>query len=305
MSSTQEKSWLPVAVAVGVVAATGGVVYYLYKKKSSTKFLLQDPDTKYALPLIHKEPISHDTRKFRFGLPSDKHVLGLPIGQHIYVTCTIDGKPVVRPYTPTSSDWEYGYMDLVVKVYAPNVHPKFPQGGKMSNHLDHLEIGETIDVRGPSGLIVYQKHGAFDIRPKKTAPAVRRNVRKVGMIAGGTGITPMYQLIKAICLHEADETTISLLFANQTESDILLRARLDRFANEHPKQFHCYYTLDRPPADWKQGTGFITVDMIKDNLPPPGDDVLILMCGPPPMIDFACKPALKQLGYDDSMIFSY
>ena len=35
-------------------------------------------------------------------------------------------------------------MDLVIKVYFANVHPRFPEGGKMSQHLESLKIGETI-----------------------------------------------------------------------------------------------------------------------------------------------------------------
>ena len=85
---------------------------------SSTKDynLVSDPNTKYALKLIDKKELSHDTRRFRFELPSSEHVLGLPIGQHIYLSARIDGSLVVRPYTPTSSDEDKGYMDLVVKV---------------------------------------------------------------------------------------------------------------------------------------------------------------------------------------------
>ena len=30
---------------------------------------------------------------------------------------------------PTSSDEDLGHMDLVVKVYFRDVHPKFPEGG--------------------------------------------------------------------------------------------------------------------------------------------------------------------------------
>lgn len=45
-------------------------------KKSSQLVTLVDPNVKYALPLIEREEISHDTRRFRFGLPSSEHVLG-------------------------------------------------------------------------------------------------------------------------------------------------------------------------------------------------------------------------------------
>ena len=45
-------------------------------KKSSQLVTLVDHNVKYALPLIEREEISHDTRRFRFGLPSSEHVLG-------------------------------------------------------------------------------------------------------------------------------------------------------------------------------------------------------------------------------------
>jgi cytochrome-b5 reductase len=78
--------------------------------------MFSDPNTKYPLKLIDRKVLSHDTRRFRFELPSSEHVLGLPIGQHIYLSARVDGQLVVRPYTPTSSDEDKGHMDLVIKV---------------------------------------------------------------------------------------------------------------------------------------------------------------------------------------------
>ena len=64
-------------------------------------------------------------------------VLGLPLGQHVYLRARIDGQLVLRPYTPTSLDaCERGFFDLVVKVYRAHTSPRFPEGGKMSQHLD-------------------------------------------------------------------------------------------------------------------------------------------------------------------------
>ena len=50
-------------------------------------------------------------------------------------------------------------MFLCVQVYKANVHPKFPQGGKMSQHLDSLKVGDTVDIRGPAGKVVYLGQG--------------------------------------------------------------------------------------------------------------------------------------------------
>ncbi|MED6287365.1 NADH-cytochrome b5 reductase 3, partial [Characodon lateralis] len=132
------------------------LIFRLFFSKRRPAITLEDPNIKYALRLIDKQIVSHDTRKFRFALPSPKHVLGLPIGQHIYLSAKINGQLVVRPYTPVSSDDDKGFVDLVVKIYFKGVNPKFPEGGKMSQYLESLKIGDTIEFRGPSGLLVYK-----------------------------------------------------------------------------------------------------------------------------------------------------
>lgn len=55
----------------------------------------------------------------------------------------------------------------------------------------------------------------------------------------------MLQLVRHITKDPKDETKLSLLFANQTEKDILLRDELEQVAEEHPDQFKLWYTVDR------------------------------------------------------------
>ncbi|XP_040893688.1 NADH-cytochrome b5 reductase 2 [Toxotes jaculatrix] len=299
---------IPVVAAFSVVVVT--VLYFFLRdsaggKKKKLPVALQDPMVKYSLPLIDKHEISHDTKKFRFGLPSKAHILGLPVGQHVYLSAKVNGNLVVRAYTPVSSDEDQGYVDLVVKVYYKNCHPSFPEGGKMSQYLDNMAIGDTIDFRGPNGLLVYKGNGQFSIRPdKKSDPKVRK-FKHVGMIAGGTGITPMLQLIRRITADPSDNTKCSLIFANQTEKDILLREELEEVKRNHPDQVNLWFTLDKPPQDWRYSSGFVTYDMIKDHLPTPSNDVLIVLCGPPPMIQNACLPNMEKLGYKTENTFSY
>nr|XP_056703610.1 NADH-cytochrome b5 reductase 3 [Euleptes europaea] len=284
------------------------VIYSLITRlfgKSKPAITLENPDVKYPLRLIDKEEISHDTRRFRFALPSPDNILGLPVGQHIYLSARIDGNLVIRPYTPVSSDDDKGYVDLVIKIYFKGVNPKFPEGGKMSQYLEHLKIGDTIDFRGPSGLLVYKGKGAFAIRPDKKSEPVIKYAKHVGLIAGGTGITPMLQLIRAVVKDKDDPTICHLLFANQTEQDILLRPELEEIQVQHSDRFKLWYTLDRASEDWNYSQGFVNQEMLKDHMPPPADDVLILMCGPPPMIQYACIPNLDKLGYPKEAQFAY
>ncbi|CAN9508440.1 unnamed protein product [Ophioblennius macclurei] len=281
------------------------LIFRLLFSKKRAAITLEDPNIKYALRLIDKQIVSHDTRKFRFALPSPEHVLGLPIGQHIYLSARVDGKLVVRPYTPVSSDDDKGFVDLVVKIYFKDVHPKFPEGGKMSQYLESLKINDTIDFRGPSGLLVYKGRGAFDIQADKKAAAERKTAKQLGMIAGGTGITPMLQIISAVLKDPQDQTVCHLLFANQTEKDILLRPELEELQVNHPERFKLWFTVDKAPEDWEFSQGFINEEMVRDHLPPPGDDTLVLMCGPPPMIQFACNPNLDKVGHPESRRFTF
>ncbi|MCJ8743404.1 hypothetical protein PDJAM_G00093640 [Pangasius djambal] len=266
---------------------------------------LEDPNEKYPLRLIDKEIISHDTRKFRFALKSPDHVLGLPVGQHIYLSARIDGNVVVRPYTPVSSDDDKGFVDLVVKIYYKNTHPKFPEGGKMSQYLDSLRIGDTIDFRGPSGLLMYKGQGVFEIKPEKKSPPEVKTAKHLGMIAGGTGITPMLQIIRAIIKDPKDKTICYLLFANQSEKDILLRTELEEIQASNADRFKLWYTLDKVPEGWEYSQGFINEQMVRTYLPHPAEDTLILMCGPPPMIQFACNPNLDKVGHSPSRRFVF
>lgn len=305
-SSREVRSMSLLIVLSGIGAAVAAALLYRYlNSRYRQPVLLEEPDTKYPVKLVEKQEISHDTRRFRFELPSSEHVLGLPTGQHIYLVATVNGQVVPRPYTPVTSDKDHGYFDLVVKIYFRNVHPKFPEGGKMSQHLESLSIGDTIQVRGPSGLIRYKGRGKFAIKPDKKSPPQAYHASQIGMIAGGTGITPMLQIIRQVFSDPQDKSSCSLIFANQTEDDILLRPELEEVLKQFPDRFRLYLTVDRPKDGWTQGVGFISADMIEHNLPPPSDDSIILMCGPPPMINFACKPNLEKLGYSPKRCFSY
>lgn len=153
-------------------------------KTSNQKRTLLDPNEKYFLPLVEKEEISHDTRRFRFGLPTSDHVLGLPVGQHIHLIATINDELIIRAYTPVSSDDNKGYVDLVIKVYKRNVHPKFPDGGKMSQYVDAMKIGDTIAFRGPTGKLQYLGNGQFSIKKLRKDPPETVRVSIVNLIAG-------------------------------------------------------------------------------------------------------------------------
>ncbi|KAI4090375.1 MAG: hypothetical protein LQ344_004805 [Seirophora lacunosa] len=266
-----KKEWLPFAVIIA--ALLGGYRFYSSQSRKVLK-----PDAYQDFPLKEKTVLSHNVAIYRFSLPRPNDILGLPIGQHMSVAATIEGQPkeVVRSYTPISSDENPGYVDLLIKSYPT---------GNISKHVSKLSIGDTLKIKGPKGAMVY-------------TPGM---VRHFGMIAGGTGITPMLQIIRAIIRGRPrnggqDTTEVDLLFANVNFEDILLKDDLDTLAKEDDG-FRVHYVLNNPPEKWDGGVGFCTPEMIKEKLPAPAKDIKVLICGPPPMVS-AMKKATDSLGYE-------
>lgn len=174
---------------------------------------------------------------------------------------------VERKYTPISMVTQRGYVDILLKVYFANVHPKFPEGGLMSQYVNNMKIGDHMLMEGPKGRLYYEGHGNFNISKK---PVTGKT--KIGLISGGTGITPCYQVLQA-GLKNNDGTSHSLVFGNRTTNDILLKDELLALKEQYPDKFKLFLTVDMQPdpsENWQQGVGFITKEMLQKALPAPG-----------------------------------
>lgn len=121
----------------------------------------------------------------------------------------------------------------------------------MSQHLEKMKIGQTIDVMGPIGM--------FNIDASK--------YKEIGMVAGGSGITPMLQVclifpfmeiiifaywlalqfikkvVRNLLADNHNKAKLTLLFANNTEEDIVLKDLLDDLAEKHKERFSVRYVL--------------------------------------------------------------
>ena len=258
-------------VAVTTLVGLLSLLYCVYQQLSGPRKLLPLQEF-IKLPFIRKEILSHDTRRFTFGLPSRQYVLGLPIGQHVSLKFTDEktNKDVIRSYTPVES--ARGEVSLCIKVYRP-APPKFPNGGLMSQHLDDLKIGDRILLKGPKGHMDFYQAGkppgSFHIKPLGK-PAQERYVEQIGMLAGGTGITPMLQVLHEIFRNRRyAHISVKMIYANQTQDDILVRPELEALQKDFAGRFELWYTIDRVTGDasqWKYSTGFITKEMIQEHL---------------------------------------
>lgn len=128
--------------------------------------------------------------------------LGFSIGQHLIMRASVDGEIITRQYTPISPPSALGFFEVIIKVY--------PQG-RMSKYIKTLKEGCSVDWRGPLGGLDY-KPNAY---------------KHMLLLAAGTGIAPMIQVLRHITSSDEDYTMVRLLFGIAKYREIYLKNELD------------------------------------------------------------------------------
>ena len=273
-------------------------------------------------PLLNKWKQSNDTWLLRFGLPSDRLHLGddpmLPTCISVHHNGTSEdgsAKLLKKSYSPTSHPSTTNTFDLLVKAYPPRL------GGGVGAAICALEPGEHLRGKLKSERMV---HGS---------PVIAKRWDRIGLIAGGTGVAPLVQIIRIVLDDPTDRTQIQLLSINRYEEDILMRKELDELAKQQPDRFSVKYSLTGKSGlseHWDGYTGRGSVEMTKEALPPPSDDersTMVFVCGTdgfrdmwagpiaraPPLADGSKGPKiqgpltgiLREAGYEASDVFKY
>jgi len=228
-------------------------------------------------PSLRKSKKTNDTYVYTIGLPDPSLPLGLVTAAHIKIFANIatkkkpQGELINRMYSPISPDDQLGTFDLQFKVYKKS--EAYPEGGLMSQYLESKNVGDKISITGPVVGLYYAAPGHF-----KIANLANMKFKNLGMICGGTGINVMYPVLRDILNNPADKTNVSLLFANRSEADILMKQELDGFQSDPRIKIH--YIVNTVPSGWTGFEGHITKEMIEKTMPAAGKDTFMWVCGP-------------------------
>lgn len=246
-----------------------------------------------------KETVSWDTRIFSYKLEHDEQTLGLPTGQHLMIRLRdpVTREAIIRSYTPISESSKKGYMDVLVKVYFDTKERK---GGKMSQAMDALPIGHFVEFKGPIGKFEYFGRGRCAVNGKE------RNVKQFLMVCGGSGITPIYQVFRAVMKDKEDSTKCVVLNGNRLLEDILCKTDLDAFAKDNTEKCNLLYTLTKAPEDWTGLKGRIAAPLLKEHAHRSslGDgDAMVLVCGPEALEKSVHQGLLEHGWKDDDLLF--
>jgi nitrate reductase (NAD(P)H) len=221
-----------------------------------------------------KKKLNHDTVHLTFQLEYPNQKLGIPIGKHLRLqSISSSGEKVIRSYTPISDIDQLGQFELIIKLYKAS---KNQLPGKMSDCIDRLKEGDSVLCKGPFGDLEYKRNKLFSNK------GITQKVDQLTMVAGGSGITPIYQVFRYA--HQ-DGIECNIIYCNKTEDDILLRNEL-----ENLKEIR--YCLSQSNEKWKGFRGHICKDIIGEK-----HQGLLLCCGPPQM-EKLVRQIAEQIGWD-------
>jgi cytochrome-b5 reductase len=248
--------------------------------------------------LLERIAVSPTSSVLRFSLPDQHRPLDLSTCACLLAHAQIDGggEEVTRPYTPISTNRQVGTFDLLVKNYGKDA--------KMSRRLHEIEPGDD-SIR----------FSHIDVNVKIQAPF---DYDFVGMLVGGTGITPMIQALHAILGDESCRAKVCMLYGSRVRDDVLAGELLRRWAREFPDRFTCIDVLSDEPdgTEWTGLRGYIDRKLIENAFPPPSTDKLIkiLVCGPPALYDALSGPRnepdqvsglLGAMGYTADQVYKF
>ncbi|KZF23362.1 hypothetical protein L228DRAFT_210114 [Xylona heveae TC161] len=241
--------------------------------------------------LVEKKQISWDTRVFMFQLEHDEQTLGLPVGQHLMVRLRdpVTREPIIRSYTPISEMNQSGRLEMLVKIYFETPKAK---GGRMTMALDSLPLGHGVEFKGPIGKFEYLGRGRCSIN------GVVRTVKSFVMVCAGSGVTPIFQVFRAVMQDPEDGTRCTVFDGNRMVEDILCRDDLEQIATANPGRCNLIFTLSQACEGWTGLKGRVTGELIQKHCTP-DPETLVLVCGPQ-ALEKSIHADLISQGYKDS-----
>lgn len=150
----------------------------------------------------------------------------------------------------------------------------------MTLGFSELVVGDHVELKGPVGDFIWKGKGIASLHGEE------KRVSEIGLVCGGSGITPILQVLRAILTDPSDsDTRVWVVDVNRFFEDILCREELEKLAVRHQDRLRLHLSLTgKPlPGNWTHSIGRITRKMLEEHLPIPGEDKLICICGPGPM----------------------
>jgi ring-1,2-phenylacetyl-CoA epoxidase subunit PaaE len=213
------------------------------------------------LQLRIREIIPETSDAATFVLESlDGHPLHYKAGQFLTLLIPVDGRGLRRSYSLSSAPEADPFPAITVKRVVNGEASRFI--------LTHWRAGDVVKALPPSG--------RFILPPHEELP------RDVFLIGAGSGLTPLFALVKSLLVREP-MTRVTLISSDRNESSALFRDQLIRLADTHPQLKFIPFYSDPSPAN-RHLSGRLNLGLVEklvtDNLHYDRQHAEVYLCGP-------------------------
>ncbi len=232
----------------------------------------------FPLKVAEIKRTTSESVSIKFAVPEDLvSTFSFKEGQYITLKKEIKGESVQRAYSIWKAPYENELAVLVKKV----------ENGVFSTYAnDHLAEGDTIEVMAPQGQFVPELNSA--------------NKNHYTLFAAGSGITPIFSILKAI-LKTEENSTVDLFYVNKTKESTIFQQEIDALSSEN---LTVYNTYTREKSEGALFEGRMTkesLELIKQKGVLNLDSAQFFSCGPEAMI-LDIKDFLGSHGVEESKI---
>eukprot|EP00986_Skeletonema_menzelii_P002502 scaffold678_cov146-Skeletonema_menzelii.AAC.10 len=242
------------------------------------------------------EKYGMNTREVRFNLHGSLQHSGMDIGQFIALRGELDGETLHGYFSPITRPTDEGVIGILARADE--------KGGPIAQLLELSRPGSVFYMCAQGGLRLTFEKERILYRGKE--------IKQIGLLAGGTGIAPMIQIMRAYGHYVKDHPNpeklppfqLNLIYACETVGDLSYMKILSTVRDQIPSQFRFYVKLNKPPIGWTDGVGFVEKYDIINHLVQPSDDTLVVMCGPP-IFEDAMRKLLLRIGFNANQYYSY
>lgn len=239
----------------------------------------------HRLRVLDTRAETEDATSVFFHVPPQlAETFGWRPGQHFTLRFHLEGLAARRPYSISESPFGGGPLRVTVKRI---------RGGLVSNHINRNVVpGDVIDVMPP--------FGGFCLDPDA------RRRRTIYLFAAGSGITPLYSMLRSVLVAEP-HSAVHLLYGNTDAGAVIFGKALARLVEDWTGRLTVRHMLSSPTRMssfryWRQGR--INAERVAEFIdahPPYAQDTGYYVCGPGDM-NAVVREALLGLDVPDERI---
>jgi ferredoxin-NADP reductase len=219
---------------------------------------------------VHR--MAPDVKQFR--LVADDHTFEYEPGQHTMVHFEADGEEEARPYTAATLPGTDEIV-LVIKRYDDGTGSVFMHERTPGDEIEIEEVDGNLHVRD------FERDAVF--------------------VATGTGITPLYPMLKQYA--REGEGRAHLVFGERDQEHLMLRESLDQLRASHENVSVDYVLSDADDDEsWNGRTGHVQ-EHLPDALDVDLDGTDFYVCGVPGMV-VETQELLEDEGVDEEHVYT-